>query len=234
MRSGFVASCLCFLMTTTLLAQETASVAPPLRAAPLASSNPEPAPGPLTLKKGTEVELVLLETVSSATAVKGQAVHFAVAKDVVADGLVVIPRGAAATGVVTSVQKAVKDKRDGYVVVAPRKVEVGLGSWASLRWTRPGVKDCDEFCPTWGVVAAIVAFSPILVAGLVLVAPWVLIAWLSDRGSGTEGRDQVIQPCWRETMYTAAEVKAPATAASSAQPTAPEGCQERILIKPEP
>jgi hypothetical protein len=240
MLSRFAASCLCLLMSATLVAQETVSVAPPLEPAAATAPTPEPAPVPLTLKKGTEVELVLLETVSSATAVKGQPVRFAVAKDVVADGLVVIPKGAPAAGVVTTVQKAVRDKRDGYVVVEPRKVEVGNGAWASLRDTRPGVNACDDFCPSWGVVAAILVFSPIIVAGLVLVAPWVLIAWLSDRKNEIEGRDQVIQPCWRETMYTAAEVKLPAPAASAGQPAlpeeigTPEGCPERVRIRPAP
>lgn len=66
------------------------------------------------LKKGTDVHLVLLESVSSATATKGQSVHMAVLDDVTdGNGVIVIPKGTSATDVADGVIKAVPGKGTG-------------------------------------------------------------------------------------------------------------------------
>ena len=68
----------------------------PGSAAPHAPANsPE-----FTLRNGTPIHMKLGKTISSATAHVGDSVDLQVTEDVILDGLAVIPRGAAAVGVV--------------------------------------------------------------------------------------------------------------------------------------
>jgi len=72
----------------------------PTGAASSAPSNP----AEFTLRNGTPIRLRLGKPISSATAHVGDAVDLQVVEDITVDGLVVIPRGAAATGVVKEVE----------------------------------------------------------------------------------------------------------------------------------
>jgi ribosomal protein L35AE/L33A len=96
------------------------------------------------LPKHTMIDLTNLEALSSATAYKGQKVPMAVASDVIVKGHVVIPRGTPATGVVTSVRKAIPGKRDGYLMVDQVTLDFpGSSSVALQFWTDPSG---DGFC----------------------------------------------------------------------------------------
>ncbi len=76
--------------------------------APAAPTEVAPAvphsPFDFTLRNGTPIRLKLGKTVSSATARAGDVVDLQVVKEVIVDGLSVIPRGAAATGLVTEAE----------------------------------------------------------------------------------------------------------------------------------
>jgi hypothetical protein len=223
-------------MTTSLLAQQTAAVSPTPAAPPDETPIHEtqtPVPTPVTLRKWTEINLVLLEPVSSATAVKGQQVKFAVAKDVVVDGLVVIPRGAQATGVVAKTQSAIKGKRDGYVVLETRKVALGNGSWMNLRDARSGGSSCDDFCIGGDDAVALIFLSPFILAGVLLVSPFWIAALLTSKPPQIEGKDNVLQPCWNYTRYTSNDLTIPANAAQAGQP-ASIADQEQLKACPLP
>jgi hypothetical protein len=71
----------------------------PAEAAPAVPVGPE-----FTLKNGTPVRLKLSQTLSSSSAHVGDQVALEVAEDVVVEGLLVIPKGAAATGTVTEAE----------------------------------------------------------------------------------------------------------------------------------
>jgi hypothetical protein len=75
-------------------------------------SAPTEASKPIVLKKRTFVEVVLLETVSSATATKGQSMRMAVENDVKIDGVVAVPKGTSATDIVVRAGKAVPGKKE--------------------------------------------------------------------------------------------------------------------------
>jgi hypothetical protein len=70
-----------------------------------------PSPSELTLRNGTPIRMKLGKTISSATAHVGDEVDLQVAEEVVVDGLLVIPQGAAAIGVV---KEAEPKKRLGH------------------------------------------------------------------------------------------------------------------------
>ena len=68
---------------------------------------------PFVLLKGTQVHLKVLKTLTSATAHTSDAMEFAVIEDVLVDGVVVIPKGAKAAGVVDSVETKKRFGRGG-------------------------------------------------------------------------------------------------------------------------
>src|SRR5215468_7474839 len=74
---------------------------------------PPPVNPPFVLPKGTQVRLKVLKTVNSASAHTSDAMEFAVIEDVLVDGVVVIPKGAKATGVVDSVETKKRFGRGG-------------------------------------------------------------------------------------------------------------------------
>lgn len=72
----------------------------PTESAPTASSSATE----FTLRNGTPIHLKLGKTISSATAHVGDVINLQVAEEVTLNGLVVIPKGAAATAVVTEAE----------------------------------------------------------------------------------------------------------------------------------
>jgi len=86
------------LLLAVPAAAQTAPTAEPMPVA--AAVAPQPAVG-RTLAANTPVALNSLEEVSSNGLDLGTKVRFSVANDIVSDGVVVIPRGAPATGTVT-------------------------------------------------------------------------------------------------------------------------------------
>jgi len=73
-------------------------------APPPAPANPIPAGFDLTLPNATPIKLKLNKPLSSETAHVGDVVDLTVAEDVLVDGLCVIPRGAAAVGIVSEAE----------------------------------------------------------------------------------------------------------------------------------
>jgi len=225
MRPSLFAPCLCFLMTTSLFAQETAAVATIAVQPPVVESHAA-TPTLVKLKPGTEVDLALLDPVSSATAVKGQPVKFVVAKDVIAEGLVVIPTGTPATGIVRAVRKGAKGKHNGYVVLQPQTVALADGTMLTLKEYPPGEPTCGNLGPCFGLVAAVVLlapiWAPIIGLGMLIALPWMIPYWTKEKKPEVAGTDEVKEACQHTTMYTGAEFKIPANATEASQPPAPK------------
>jgi hypothetical protein len=121
-------SALCICLSPLLVAQQASEASGRLDGAIV------PAPGPKAIvPKHTEIRLILLETISSATASKGQSVRMAVARDVSVNGVVVIPKGAPAIGVIDFVRKAVPGKKDGDASIKPISVNLPNSSPITLR-----------------------------------------------------------------------------------------------------
>jgi hypothetical protein len=150
-----------------------------------AASVIDPLPKFITIPKDTEIELISLEAVSSAAATKGQLVRLAVAKDVLVKGLVVIPKGMLATGVVSRLTKGVPGKRDGFLRVVPRILLLNNGKTVRLREYRSGEYDCDPIGPCWAMYTFL---APIILIGL--VSEKVL-----DSDEKPPGKDDAINAC---------------------------------------
>jgi hypothetical protein len=118
----------------------------------------------IVIPKGTEVRLVLMQTLSSATARNGQVVHLTTSKDLIVNGVLAIPEGIAARGVVKHVTKAVPGRKDGYLEVEPSSVSLPDGRFIPLRSYPPGEDACGDMGPCWVLYTLL---GPFAVAGKV-------------------------------------------------------------------
>lgn len=87
----------------------------------------------LTLLDSTPVRMKLNKTLSSANAQVGDEVNFEISEDVIVDGLVVIPKGAAAMGVINEAEPRKALGRGGKLSVLLRSVRLADDQQAVLR-----------------------------------------------------------------------------------------------------
>ena len=139
----------------------------------------------IKLEKGQEVELQLLESVSSATGRNRQVVKLATVSDVVENGIIAIPKGAPAVGVVKHVRKALPGKKNGYLEIEASELTLPNGTIVKLGEYPPGDDACGDMGPCWALFIAAAPFTPLL-----------LVRWLAGSASnGTvkvEGKDKVL------------------------------------------
>jgi hypothetical protein len=124
-------SALCLGLSPLLAAQQVAG--PPQIHDPQKTQSALAPMKPVTLPKELEIPLVQLEDVSSTTAAVGQTVRMAVGKDVIVDGVVVIPKGTPARSVVRWVTRPIPGKRDGNLRIKPVTLTLPDNSRISLR-----------------------------------------------------------------------------------------------------
>ena len=87
----------------------------------------QPARGPVTIPAGTLLQLRTNETVDSKRARNGEQVQFTIIQDVVAGGVLAIPRGAVVHGVVTEVKNEGSGHLGGSSVLALALTSLDLG-----------------------------------------------------------------------------------------------------------
>jgi hypothetical protein len=145
-----LSSSLCIILAAPLLvAQQTATTSDP---ANVSATN-------VIFPKGTKVQLVLLESISTETAVHGSPVRFAVAKDVVVNGATVIHAGAPASGVVKKAIRGVAYQQWPELKVSLKEIKVA--NQVSLPLTRRDPNNRRGTLATlgtlveWGVFCAV-------------------------------------------------------------------------------
>jgi hypothetical protein len=85
------------------------------------------------LKNNTIVHVAVVKGVSSATAHIGDAMELQVSEDLIVEGLVVIPKGAAAAGAVTEVEQKKRMGRSGKLAMKITEISLGNGGKATVR-----------------------------------------------------------------------------------------------------
>jgi hypothetical protein len=223
-----LASGVCLILCPLLVAQETAPIALPQAPAQTAPQQATSAPASLSgdnslathlrgtaiVAKSVAVKFVLLDSVSSATAAKGQPVHFAVAEDVSVDGHVAIPRGTPANGVVTHIRKGVPGEHDGSLTLEPREILLANGSRIKFGAYPPGEDACGDFGPCLAFGVFVVVISPLLVSLLLIGTPELIAHRIREKKksaaakSRIEGRDESLEPCQIESAYTSSNSEA--------------------------
>ena len=147
----------------------------------------------VSLPKGTQVNLVLLETVSSLTAKKGQTIRMAVAESLTAGGHVLIPMGTPVVGVVSRRRAPIPGKRNGYVVIRPVSLTLRDGSRIELLEQPPGSNACGgmgKWC--WGYL------TPFGLFGLATLP-------FDMHHPDQPGDDRPVKACWSFPGYTVAD-----------------------------
>ncbi len=182
MKSSAVVSLLCLALVQTTPAQQTAQPPAPASspsasqtAAPPQSSPPKPsvaapaatpaplassAPTPNTLLDGTPVKLRLSENLSSESAKTGQQVAFEVTEEVIVQGTVVIPKGAAALATVTLAEPKRRMGRGGKLDVNVDSVRLADGEKAQLRALRENKGGGHVGAMTGAMVGTAIVFFP--------------------------------------------------------------------------
>jgi len=158
---------LCLFLSPLLAAQQAPQQSKPTATAlpsdPLTQTSVHPPISEfVTIPKDTEIELDTLEAISSATATSRQPVRMIVAKDVVINGLVVIPKGTPASGEVSELIKGVPGKRNGFVWVKPVDLTLGNGKGAKLKEYRSGDDACGDMGPCWALFIFAAPFMPFI------------------------------------------------------------------------
>jgi hypothetical protein len=158
-------------------------------------------PAFITIPKGTLITMTVTQPLSSATATDGQTVQLATDSDLIVGGVIAIPRGTAATGVVEHVMRAVPGKINGDLAIKPTAIHLANGTWLPLRKYPPGEDACAEMGPCW--------LTNTLFFPITLIA---LAAQASERRENPDaGKDLV----WDKTMmafgYTHRKVTLSAT-----------------------
>jgi hypothetical protein len=205
-----LASGVSLILCPLLVAQETAPIAPPQAPAQTAAQQTPAAllPNSAVVAKGVEVKFLLLDSASSATAAKGQPVHFAVAEDVLVDGHVAIPRGTPANGAVTRVRKGVPGEHDGSLTLEPREILLANGSRIKFGAYRPGEDACGDLGPCLALGIFVVAISPLLVPLFLIATPSLIANRIKEKKKSRSGapriagRNETLEPCQIENAYT--------------------------------
>jgi hypothetical protein len=205
------------LAVQPVCAQEIATI--PLQTP--AAVTPPPASNPNVLAKGTMIRFVLLDSISSETAQKGQTVHFALAQDIEVNGTVVIPRGTEAEGQVTHVRKGIPDKQDGELTLEPRAILLNNGTKLKLQRHPPGEDACGDMGPCAAMVTFGIILLPCVAAVLIIDSPWLIHSWIHDgktpkTNPQIDGDNKTWHPCEIESAYTKTKLTAPFFLAQSA------------------
>lgn len=118
--------------------------------------------GQVKLDEGTPVRVRLEQTLSSATAEKGQTVDFTVSDDVKVGNLVVIAQGAPASGEITEAQPKRRMGRAGKLDFSIDRVKAVDGSWIPLRYS-PEKRTGSSNATSTGIIAGglVVALGPV-------------------------------------------------------------------------
>lgn len=121
----------------------------------------------------TLVTMKTLEPLDSKTAQEGETVQFAVADDVVVDGIVAIPRGMEATGTITKARKSGRFGKDGKIEITFHSVRAADSTPVDLI---VGEKTKEEYKRTAGAVGA-------SAAGAIILGPVGLVGGLFIHGN---------------------------------------------------
>lgn len=121
----------------------------------------------------TLVTMKTLEPLDSKTAQEGETVQFAVADDVVVDGIVAIPRGMEATGTITKARKSGRFGKDGKIEITFHSVRAADSTPVDLI---VGEKTKEEYKRTAGAVGA-------SAAGAIILGPVGLVGGLFVHGN---------------------------------------------------
>lgn len=176
---------------------------------------------PATLTRKTVIPLILLDSVSSENAQKGDKVRVAVAEDVRVNGAVLIPEGTLGSGLVTHARKAILGKRDGNVEIRPVSIMAPNGKEVALQeYVDRSGDGCDGFKDCAALPLLLVIAIPITIG--------LGIGYLvSPHNKKVDGYDRTIKACSRLWASPAHNVLISPMVANSTQSATEFACPTR-------
>jgi hypothetical protein len=144
-----------------------------------------PAPQPIVVPRGTTIEVVLDQSLSSKTSSEGQTFSATVVDPVIVDGQAVIPKGAHARGTVTSAKAAGRFKGASELGLALRHIEIN-GQRYEIAASTPELSRKGKGKRTGAMVGG-GAGGGALIGGLAGGGKGALIGGLVGAGAGTGG-----------------------------------------------
>ena len=133
-------SVLCIFLSPLLVAQQAGqTIANPVLATPSQASSATPTSAAVTIPKGTKIEIVSLVDVSSEFAVAGSPVRFAVAKDIVVNGVKAIHAGAPVTGTISEVKRGAAQHQWASLTIRVKEMRVAHRVRLRLTTFDPGI-----------------------------------------------------------------------------------------------
>jgi hypothetical protein len=156
---GTLQSALCLCLSPLLVAQQAVD-----RQSARYNSQPTMIPSEVIIPKGTRIELISLEYVSSASATDNSLVRFALAKDLVVNEVTVLGAGTPVEGRVSRVRRGVPYRQWGKLNIAIKQIQIGHHSHLRLTSSNPEPSESmvDELamCLISAVcVAMVIAFA---------------------------------------------------------------------------
>jgi hypothetical protein len=154
-------------------------------AANQAANAPAQAPAPIVVPRGTSIEVVLDQSLSSKTSSEGQPFSATVVDPVIVDGQELIPKGAHARGTVISVKAAGRFKGASELGLALRHIEIN-GKRYEIAASTPELSKKGKGKRTGAMVGG-GAGGGALIGGLAGGGKGALIGGLIGAGAGTGG-----------------------------------------------
>jgi hypothetical protein len=191
--------CLCFILAGCQKSPDQQATSSGSSAAPAATDAqsaanqaanapaqaPAPEPAPIVVPRGTAIEVVLDQPLSSKTSTEGQSFSATVVDPVVVDGQVVIPKHAHARGTVTSVKSAGRFKGASELGLALRHIEIN-GQRYEIAASTPELSKKGKGKRTGALIGG-GAGGGALIGGLAGGGKGALIGGLIGAGAGTGG-----------------------------------------------
>lgn len=166
----------------------------------------------LVLPDGTPIRLKLVDGFSSESAEVGDVIGFAVAFDVPADGIIVIPRRTGLVAKVASVSHARRGAKNGQVRIAIEPLTLPTGEIATLRPTRKAPHPHKA-----AKAAEAAAATTTMAAGLFITAGIPLLALFA------KGEEEIVPEGATEILYLNGPVRVSRKAAMALQPDPASG-----------
>ena len=183
---------LCLCLSPLLVAQQ-AIMAPPATYFPQSAAMMS---NEVIIPKGTRIDLVSLENVSSATATEKSTVRFALAKDLIVNGVTVINAGSPVEGRVSRVRRGVPYRKWGSLSITIRKMQIG--NHAQVRLLSSDPESPESKVDEW---AQCVMIFPL--CGAMIIA----LSRLEHAKPGGNDEQAVLSSCAGWTFWTGSDFK---------------------------
>jgi hypothetical protein len=209
-----IAVCLALLLAVDAVGQDALPQSVGPASAPSNTAGSDSMPAARTIAAGTEINVMALEAVSSASAKVGEQVYFVVADPVVTYGFVLVRAGTPLLGTITRVTRAKLHHRDGRLDI--RIDDLRIGNSIRLKFTdhEPVVRlpteqtAASRKAKAHAILRAVL-LAPVVATYLPIAIPQMVgfaIGMWNEGGQPT-GQDASLPACAEKAIYVRAPVR---------------------------